>query len=433
MSNNNLPDTQDIINKQKLDIKKLAQMVKDTQTRYQEEITNIKEELTKRDEEIKDLKEKLKSSEKSNNHIFKNLAKGNVSELTDLQKQYEKEILVNKELIKTYSNTIKEKNQEISKFSEEVIYLRGLNEEEKKKSEFYLMNIKHKLELKSQDVEIYKLMTENSSLKTKLINLEENLEKKSEIIEKLNEEITSSAKNLIDNIDSLKIDLTLKEKSYTILIKDYHSTAGILHNIQEDLEKCRFMNKKADSDLEEMKFKYNNTEKEVIELKIENENLKTKIKGKECEVDILHRKLKDTESMALEYKLSKQIFNVRYNYLKMYMDGMIIMKKEDNYFYFLIENKTSTRTFTFLDVDLRRDFNDPLKFFVRFLKENKEEEYYYNDVNKIFDFFEDFRRKTIENSEIYQENESKIVETKQNNENKKKVVVHKKINNLFEF
>jgi len=421
----------DIINKQKLDIKKLAQMVKDTQTKSNETINSLKEDLEKKEEENKALKEKLKNLEKSSNDVLKNIAKGNISEITEVQKQFEHEILVNKELIKTYSSTIKEKNEEISKFSEEVFYLRGLLEEERKKSEFYLTNMKHKLELKSSDVEIYKLMTENSSLKTKLINLEENLDKKSDIIEKLKEEANNITKNYTDIIDNLKIELSSKEKSYSTLIKDYHNTASILNNIEIELEKNKFLKVKLEKELDDMKINNCIISKEVIELKTENENLKTKLKGKECEVDILAKKLKETESKALDYKLSKQIFNVKYNYLKMQMDGSFIMKKEDNQYFFVIENKTSTRTLSFLDVDLRGDYNDPYKIFVRFLRENKEEEYYHNDINKIVEYFEDFRRKAIEFSVIYQDNKSSNTNVTQQ-ESKRKIVAKEKIKNLLE-
>lgn len=432
-NNTNSPNDSnfDIIKKQKLDIKKLAQMVKDTQTRSNETIMTLKEEIEKKDEENKSLKEKLVNLEKSNNDILKNLAKGKVSEVIEVQKQYENEILVNKELIKTYSNTIKEKNQEISKFSDEVIYLRNLLEEEKKKSEFYLTNMKYKLELKSSDVEIYKLMTENSALKTKLINLEENLDKKSDTIEKLKEEINNNSKSFTDKIDNLKIQLNFKEKSYCTLIKDYHNTTSIMSNLEIELEKNKFLTNKLENDLDEMKMKLGITNKENIELKAENENLKTKVKGKDCEVDILAKKLKETELKALDYKLSKQIFNVKYNYLKMLMDGSFIMKKEDNNYYFMIENKTSTRTFSFLEIDLRGDYNDPNKIFVRFLKDNIEEEYFYQDVNKIMDYFEDFRRKAIEISSMYMDN--KTLNANNQKETKRRVVAKEKIKNLLEF
>ena len=148
-TNNQNESQQDLINKQKLDIKKLAQMVKDTQNKCNETINTLKEEIEKKDEANKTLKETLKSIEKSSNDMLKNVAKGKISQISEVQKQYENEILVNKELIKTYSNTIKEKNQEISKFSEEVIYLRSLLEEEKKKSVSFRLLIGHVIELGS--------------------------------------------------------------------------------------------------------------------------------------------------------------------------------------------------------------------------------------------------------------------------------------------
>jgi len=91
---------EEIINKQKLDIKKLAQMIKDLQIKSGNEIKSLKEENN-------NLKEELKNTEKSTNDIMKHMAKGNLSEFTDVQKQYENEICANKEIIKNLSETIK--------------------------------------------------------------------------------------------------------------------------------------------------------------------------------------------------------------------------------------------------------------------------------------------------------------------------------------
>ena len=413
---------EEIINKQKLDIKKLAQMIKDLQIKSGNEIKSLKEENN-------NLKEELKNTEKSTNDIMKHMAKGNLSEFTDVQKQYENEICANKEIIKNLSETIKEKNEELEKFSEEIIYLRGLLEEEKKKTEFYFNNIKNKLQLNSQEVELYRLMSENSALKTKQINLEENFENKKEYVKKLKEEIKNLNKNSSDELDDLKIELNLKEKSYMNLIKDYHNTTEILFNIECDLEQKKFLLKKTEDDLEQIKFNMNKIEKEKFELKNDYEKVKVQLKGKECEVDILVKKLKDTEMKALDFKLSKQIFNVKYNYLSMVIDGCIIMEKEDGSYYFIIENKTATRTFSFFEIDIRPDSEDESKFYVKFLKENIEEEYYIEDVNKFMEYFEDFRRKAIEITGARSFNGSENLV----NEEKKKVIVKNKMRNLLEF
>ena len=397
-------------------------MIKDLQIKSGNEIKSLKEENN-------NLKEELKNTEKSTNDIMKHMAKGNLSEFTDVQKQYENEICANKEIIKNLSETIKEKNEELEKFSEEIIYLRGLLEEEKKKTEFYFNNIKNKLQLNSQEVELYRLMSENSALKTKQINLEENFENKKEYVKKLKEEIKNLNKNSSDELDDLKIELNLKEKSYMNLIKDYHNTTEILFNIECDLEQKKFLLKKTEDDLEQIKFNMNKIEKEKFELKNDYEKVKVQLKGKECEVDILVKKLKDTEMKALDFKLSKQIFNVKYNYLSMVIDGCIIMEKEDGSYYFIIENKTATRTFSFLEIDIRPDSEDESKFYVKFLKENIEEEYYIEDVNKFMEYFEDFRRKAIEITGARSFNGSENLV----NEEKKKVIVKNKMRNLLEF
>lgn len=415
-------NSEDIIKKQKLDIKKLAQMIKDLQIKSGNEINSLKEEN-------KNLKEELRNTETSTNDIMKHMAKGNLSDFTDIQKQYENEIQANKEIIRNLSETIKEKNEEIENFNEEIIYLRGYLEEEKKKTEFYFNNIKNKLQLNSQEIELYKLMSENSALKTKQINLEENVENKKEYVKKLKEEIKNLNKNSADKLDDLKIELNLKEKSYMNLIKDYHNTTEILYNFECELEKKKFLLNKTEEDLAQIKFNMIKLEKEKFEVKNEYENLKIQLKGKECEVDILVKKLKETEMKALDFKLSKQIFNVKYYYLNMTIDGCIVMEKEDGLYYFIIENKTATRTFKFLDVDLRSDYQEENKFYVKNLKENIEEEYYYEDVGKLIEYFEDFRRKAIENNENRSNNESDNLE----NEEKKKVIVKNKMRNLLEF
>jgi hypothetical protein len=415
-------NAEEIIKKQKLDIKKLAQMVKDLQIKSGNEINSLKEENN-------NLKEEIKNSESSTNDIMKHMAKGNLSDFTDVQKQYENEIATHKEIIKNLSETVKEKNEEIETFNEEVIYLRGLLEEEKKKTEFYFNNIKNKLQLNSQEVELYKLMSENSALKTKQINLEENYENKKEYIKKLKEEINNLHKHSTDKLDDLKIELNLKEKSYMHLIKDYHNTTDILYNIEVDNEKKKFLLNKTEEDFAQIKFNVIKLEKEKFEIKNESEKIKIQLKGKECEVDILVKKLKETEMKALDFKLSKQTFNVKYNYLSMSIDGCILMEKEDGLYYFVIENKTATRTFKFMDVDLRSDYEDQTKFYVKFVKENLEEEYYYEDVGNLIEYFEDFRRKAIENSENRSYNGSESLGT----EEKKKVIVKNKMRNLLEF
>jgi hypothetical protein len=414
----------EIIKKQKQDMVKLAQIIKDLQSKNVIDIKTLKEENN-------NLKEEIKNMEKTTNDMMKHMTKGDLSDLTYIQKQHDNELISNKEIIKNLTETIREKNEEIEKFSEEIIYLRGLLEEEKKKTEFYFNNIKNKLQLNSQEVELYKLMSENSSLKTKQINLEEKFENKKEYIKKLKEEINNLSKNSSDKLDDLKIELNLKEKSYMNLIKDYHNTTEILYNIEIELEKKKVLLSKTEEDFEQIKYNIIKIEKENFEIKNDYEKLKVQLKGKECEVDILAKKLKETEMKALDFKLTKQIFNVKYNYLTMTIDGCIIMEKEkeNGSYYFVIENKTSTRTFKFIDVDIWSDNNDKNKFFVKFLNNNSQEEYYYEDVHNLIEYFEDFRRKSLENIDARSFNgtENLVIEEK------KKVIVKNKMRNLLEF
>jgi hypothetical protein len=412
----------EIIKKQKQDMVKLAQIIKDLQLKNGTDFKTLKEENNS-------LKEEIKNMGKTTNDMMKHMAKGDISDLTYIQKQHDIELNINKEIIKNLTETMKEKNEEIEKFSEEIIYLRGLLEEEKKKTEFYFNNIRNKLQLNSQEVELYKLMSENSSLKTKQINLEEKFENKKEYIKKLKEEINNLSKNSADKLDDLKIELNLKEKSYMNLIKDYHNTTEILFNIQIELEKKKVLLIKTEEDFDQLKFNLIKIEKENFEIKNDYEKLKIQLKGKECEVDILAKKLKETEMKALDFKLTKQIFNIKYNYLTMTIDGCIKMEKEDGNYYFVIENKTSTRTFKFIDIDIWNDNNEKNKFFIKFLSNNTQEEYYYEDVNKLIEYFEDFRRKSLEIIDVNSFNgtENLVIEEK------KKVIVKNKMRNLLEF
>jgi predicted RNase H-like nuclease (RuvC/YqgF family) len=117
----------EIIKKQKQDMVKLAQIIKDLQLKNGTDFKTLKEENNS-------LKEEIKNMGKTTNDMMKHMAKGDISDLTYIQKQHDIELNTNKEIIKNLTETMKEKNEEIEKFSEEIIYLRGLLEEEKKKN-----------------------------------------------------------------------------------------------------------------------------------------------------------------------------------------------------------------------------------------------------------------------------------------------------------
>ena len=91
------------------------------------------------------------------------------------------------------------------------------------------------------------------------------------------------------------------------------------------------------------------------------------------EISNLNKKLENSESKILDIKLSKQIFKVRYIYLTMAMEGVLIMKKDelDNEYYFIIENVLTTRKYSFLNVDLIRDFVDDTKIYIFETHRNK--------------------------------------------------------------
>ena len=122
-----------IIEKQKLDIKKLAYYIKYSNNKHELEIENLNKEIKTKSEEIENLKIQQQNLEKSSNDIIKKFTNCKFSDIIEIQNQHDKDISKYKQLIKLYKNTINEKNLEIEKFSEEIFNLRNLLEQEKKK------------------------------------------------------------------------------------------------------------------------------------------------------------------------------------------------------------------------------------------------------------------------------------------------------------
>ena len=74
----------------------------------------------------------------------------------------------------------------------------------------------------------------------------------------------------------------------------------------------------------------------------------------------------------------------------------IIIEKEGNGFSFIIENRTATRKFSFLDVDLFCDQNDPSKVTIKFNRDDVTEEYFTREAKRLVETFADFKKKVIE-------------------------------------
>jgi hypothetical protein len=402
-------------------VHKLALMIKDNK----EKLKELTELNNKKDEEIRQYIEKLKTLERRNDDAYKNVATNNISDINEIKNSNEKEKLVLNELIKTLKNNLNEKNQDVQKSREDINELRLLLEEERKKNDTITTINLAKFDAKSIEVQFYKLSTENSSLRTKLANAEEKLEKILEQNEKLKAEKLENEKINKQNSDLINSELSTKNGSLKTLLKDYYNTTKTLNLNLDDLNKAKFFNRKYEDDIASLQKKLRSQENELVDLRVENESMRTRIKGNDAELENTRRKLKEYENKISEIRLSKQVFDVTYYYMNsVSMVGKFIMMREGEKFVFIIENRTSSRKLSFVDIDLRRDLKDPAKLYVRFVKDNTEEEYYSGELNKIFEYFEDFRKKSIELS-----TETEMRSKQESKENEKKV--NAKLKDIF--
>jgi hypothetical protein len=375
-------------------IRKLARMVKDNETKANDEIR-------KRDEEIKNLHEKIKNLEKRSDDVFKQVTTGNYSEV---KAQYEKESLRLNETLKILRNNVEEKNENIAKSRDEMNELRLLIQEERKKNDSLLsMN-----RATNPDLQFYKIVNENSSHKTKLLNAEEKIEKLLETIEKLKADKIEVDKNNKINIDLIQSELNFKNNSYKQLIQDYENTNKVLQNNLEQLKKANYFSKNYEEEFKKSERRKNEIEKELIEIKSQSEGLKMRLKGNESELEINRKKIIDYEFKLDEYRLSKQVFDITYYYMSsLPVTGRIIMMREGENFVLSIENRTSSRKCSFLEIDILKDNKDATKIYLRFLRENTEEEYFTNEIDRLLEFFNDFKRRAIESNEINKKRDGK--------------------------
>jgi chromosome segregation ATPase len=434
MDEQKVKEYQDAIEKKDKQMKLLIQRIKSmesTETDYR----NLKESFNKKEEECRNLQEKIKFLEKKTEDVYKNVSSAqNISDVSELRKQFENNAMVLNNLIDTYKQNINEKNDNIQNLSKELSQIQGQLEEEKKKNESLSQVNLVKYDPKSQEMQQIKISSENSSLKQRLINSEEKVERLQTELQNLKQDQIEKEKQNKINYDLVKSELSHKSKSYTQLLKDFQTTNQSLNHICEDLEKSKYFAEKYEKESQIQEKKYFKLENELFEIKSENMNLKSQIKGNEIELESLRKRVKELESKFNEAKLSKQIFPVNYFYMRMQIQGHIIFQKEGDKKYVLyIENRVATRSFSFLDAEIRKDQTDPTKIFVKLIKENAEEEYFTNESNKLVECYENFKKKAIENADFsttstVKENQPSTVST-QNPEN-----MRKKLNkNLFEF
>jgi hypothetical protein len=408
-------------------IKKLHGINEINKTKFNEELNQVKDQLGKKEEECRALTEKVKSLEKKNEDIYKNVTSGNISDINEIRKSFEKEKIIQTELIKTYKAALDEKSDSLQTFQAEIQQLRLELDEEKKKNESLLLMNSSKYDLKSQEMQFFKVSTENSSLKTKLLMAEDKIEKLNDSLEKANSQKNEIEKLSNDSLTLMKKELGIKNSSYVKLLKDYQNTLSLLSHTQTDLEKAKYFNSKYEKDNLSLEKNVNSLENENIDLKAEKQGLLTKIKGNESELETNRKKVQEYENKLAEYKLSKQVFEVTYIYLRMALEGRITFQREGDQYFVMIHNRTATRRYTFLELEFIKDNFERNKFIIKFLKENNQEEYFCNDLPRLLEYYEEYRIKIVESNDFSNKNKLEI-----SNSEKKKMRVEKQLQDMFD-
>lgn len=404
--------------------KSLAIMVKEKEQIIQSQKLLIEE----KDNEINRLKDMNKSTEKKPEEIYKLSQKVNISDIQELKHQFDVEKLSLTELINTLKNDICKKNELIEKLNKELDISRNNLELERK------LNIKYfeinspllKLNTDKIRVDYHRISCENVSIKVKLYNLEEKFDLITKDNELLLKEKENMEKNLQEKNNFYQNILSKMKNSYDKLVKNL---AKISNNYHESTKKIMELSKfKINKEKEIKELNITNTvlEKENMTLKSENEAMRKRIQTNEYQINSLKNEIKDLEKTIAENKFSKKVFFVSYTYLSVPMNGNITIEKDVNgNFYFIIENRTSTRKLSFLDVDVTIDPNYKNKIIVNLLKAKIKEEYTTSEAKILVDTFNEFKKKVIELTDIGSETKS-LHET-----NEKINKAQQKLNNFF--
>ena len=258
------------------------------------------------------------------------------------------------------------------------------------------------------------------------------MEEKLDLITKNNETLLKEKENFEKNLqeknDFYQNILKKMKNSYDKLIINM---SKISNNYQSSTKKIMELSKyKINKEKEIRELNITNTalEKENMTLKAENEGMRKRIQTNEYQINSLKNEIKDLEKTIAENKFSKRVFFVSYTYLSVPMNGNITIEKDVNgNFNFILENRTSTRKLSFLDVDVTIDPNYKNKIIVNLLKYKIKEEYTTSEAKALVETFNEFKKKVIESSDVGSETKS-IHET-----NEKINKAQQKVNNFFNF
>ena len=258
------------------------------------------------------------------------------------------------------------------------------------------MNLEERIDL---------LTKENENLLKEKENLEKNIQEKNDFYQNIFKKTKISYDKLVQNLSKIS--------------KNYHeSTKKIMELSKYKLNK--------ENEIKELNITNTLLEKENMTLKAENESMRKRIQTNEYQINSLKNEIKDLEKTIAENKFSKRVFFVSYTYLSVPMNGNITIDKDVNgNFCFIIENRTSTRKLSFLDVDVTIDPNYKNKIIVNLLKSKMKEEYTTSEAKVLVETFNEFKKKVIELSDV-------ASETKSMHDNNEKInKAQQKVNNFF--
>ena len=420
------PNNEDLntMSKEKLILfqKSIALVVK----KKEQIITELEAKLKEKENEILKLKDINKSMEKKNDEIFKESTIANISDISEIKIQFDKEQRVLNEMIKKLKKDLDKKNETISKLNEELESTRNQLELERKLNQKYF-SLKSPLVTQEKiDIKLHKVSSENTSLKANQLNLEDTISNLKEENKKLIEDKKTIEKNLEEIKESSSKNFLMLKESYDKLIKDFLKVSENLYNSKKSLSEYSNENINYKNDIKTLQLNIQNLEKENIDIKSENDGIKKRIQTYEYEFDSLKKEIKELEKTISENKYSKRIFFVEYTYMGVSMNGNITIEKDlNNNYNFIIENRTTTRKFSFLDIDIFGDKNNPKKIIIKFYKLNTQEEYFTSEAKILIDNFKEFKKRVIEVSDITSDAKSQA-ET-----DKKVYSTEKKLNNFL--
>ena len=402
--------------------KSIALVVK----RKEQIITELESKLKEKENEILKLKDANKSMEKKNDEIFKESTFANLSDISEIKIQFDKEQRVLNEMIKKLKKDLDKKNETILKLNEELESTRNQLELERKLNQKYF-SLKSPLVTQEKiDIKLHKVSSENTSLKANQLNLEDTISNLKEENKKLIEDKKTIEKNLEEIKESSSKNFLMLKESYDKLIKDFLKVSENLYNSKKSLSEYSNENINYKNDIKTLQLNIQNLEKENIDIKSENDGIKKRIQTYEYEFDSLKKEIKELEKTISENKYSKRIFFVEYTYMGVSMNGNITIEKDlNNNYNFIIENRTTTRKFSFLDIDIFGDKTNPKKIIIKFYKLNTQEEYFTSEAKILIDNFKEFKKRVIEVSDITSDEKSQA-ET-----DKKVYSTEKKLNNFL--